>query len=104
MAAAGGAGFLDGLLDRFTGFAGALLNTAQQFIVLAFGVLEIVIRELGPLLLQLALGDVPVAFNFECVHSALFCFSFLFAADATTKVFPQFVLSDKATSETGLVA
>jgi len=29
--------------------------------VLAFGELEIVIRELGPLLFQLALGDVPVA-------------------------------------------
>jgi hypothetical protein len=34
----------------------------------AFNVEEIVIRELGPLLLQLALGDVPVAFDFKCVH------------------------------------
>jgi hypothetical protein len=71
--AAAGRGFLDGLFDRFTGFARALLNAAQQFIVFAFGALEIVIRELGPLLLQLAFGDIPVAFDCECVHIALFC-------------------------------
>jgi hypothetical protein len=35
--AAGVAGFLDGLFDRFTGFAGALLNPANQFFLLAFG-------------------------------------------------------------------
>jgi uncharacterized membrane protein len=69
--AAAGCGFLDGLFDRFSGFTGALLYAAQQFIMLAFGALEIVIRELGPLLLQLAFGDVPVAFDFECRHSAL---------------------------------
>ena len=67
--AAAGRGFLDGLFDRFPGFAGALLNAAQQFIVLALGPLEIVIRELGPLLFQLAFGDVPVAFDFKCVHN-----------------------------------
>jgi hypothetical protein len=66
---------LDGLLDRFAGFAGALLNASQQFIVLAFDALEIVIRKLSPLLFQLAFGDIPVALDFECVHSALFCFS-----------------------------
>jgi hypothetical protein len=42
--AAAGRSFFDGFLDRFTGFAGALLNAAQQFVVLAFGALEIVIR------------------------------------------------------------
>jgi hypothetical protein len=63
LTAAGGS-FLDGLFDRFTGFASALLNAAQQFIVFAFGALEIVIRELGPLLFQLTLGDVPVALDF----------------------------------------
>jgi hypothetical protein len=49
-AAAGGAGFVNHFFDRFTGFAGALLNPANQFGLLAFGVLQIVIRELGPLL------------------------------------------------------
>jgi hypothetical protein len=68
-AAAGGTGFLDRLFDRFTGFARALLNPANKFSLLAFGVLEIVIRELGPFLFQLALGDVPVAFDFECSHN-----------------------------------
>jgi hypothetical protein len=75
--AAAGRDFLDGLFDLFTGFAGALLNAAQQFILLAFGKLEIVIRELGPLLFQLALGDVPVAFDFEFVRKSSFCFSSL---------------------------
>jgi hypothetical protein len=62
--------FLDRFFDRFTGFAGALLNPAKQFTVLAFGVLEIVLRELGPLLVQLALGDVPVSFDFACSHNS----------------------------------
>jgi hypothetical protein len=69
-AAAGGAGFLDGLFNRFAGFARAFLNPANQFVLLAFGVLKIVIRELGPFLFQLALGDVPVAFDFECSHNS----------------------------------
>ena len=86
-AAAGGAGFLKRLFDRFPGFAGALLNPANKFFLLAFGVLEIAIRELGPLLFQLALGDVPVAFNFEFVHNNSFCFLFLFTANVTAKVF-----------------
>jgi hypothetical protein len=71
VATAGGAGLLDGLFDGFAGFAGAFLNPANQFFLLAFGELQIAIRELGPLLFQLALGDVPVAFDFECVHNSL---------------------------------
>src|SRR6185437_15690635 len=71
LAAAGGAGFRERLFDRFAGFTGALLNPANEFFLLAFDVLEIVIRELCPFLLQLALGDVPVAFDFECGHSSL---------------------------------
>ena len=58
MAAAGGTGFLDGLFDRFAGFAGAFLNPAQQFFLLAFDELQIAIREFGPFLFQLAFGDV----------------------------------------------
>src|ERR1039457_7168637 len=41
VAGAGGAGFLDGLFDRFAGFARAFLNAANQFFLLAFGVLKI---------------------------------------------------------------
>jgi hypothetical protein len=55
IAAAGGTGLLDGLFDRFSGFAGALLDPTVQFVVLALDELKIVIRELGPLLFQLAL-------------------------------------------------
>jgi hypothetical protein len=91
LTAAGGAGFLERLLNRFAGFPGALLNPANKFFLLAFGELEIVIRELGPLLFQLALGDVPVAFSFEFVHNNLFCILFLFAASVTAKVFPELV-------------
>src|ERR1019366_9120823 len=71
LAAARGAGFLEHLLDRLAGFPGALLNPANQFFLLAFGVLQIVIRELGPFLFQLALGDVPVAFDFKCSHNII---------------------------------
>jgi hypothetical protein len=69
-ATATGAGFLERFFDRFAGFARALLDPADQFILLAFGVLEIIIRELRPFLFQLALGDVPVAFDFEFVHNS----------------------------------
>jgi hypothetical protein len=66
---AGGAGFLDGFLHRFTGFARAFLNPPNQFFLLAFDVLQIVIRQLGPFLFQLAFGDIPVAFDFKCSHN-----------------------------------
>src|ERR1035438_4819631 len=92
LTAAGGAGFLERLLDRFAGFPGALLNSANKLFLLAFGVLEIVIRELGPLLFQLPFGDVPVAFDFKCVHNALSCFAFVFLAPSpTAKVFLELV-------------
>jgi hypothetical protein len=39
--------FFDGLFDRFTGFAGSLLNSTEQFLMLALDILEVVIRELG---------------------------------------------------------
>ena len=68
LAAAGGRVFLDRVFNHFTRFAGEFLNPANQFFLLAFGVTEIIIRKLGPSLFQLALGDVPVAFDFECVH------------------------------------
>src|ERR1039457_5948552 len=77
-ATTGGAGFLDGLFDRFTGFARALLNPANQFILLAFGIEEVAVREFGPFFLQLALGDVPVAFDFECGHNNSFILLFVF--------------------------
>jgi len=74
VAAATVAGFLERLLNRFAGFSRALLDAANQFFLLAFGVLKIVVRELGPFLLQLALGDVPVAFDFEGGHNFFVCF------------------------------
>jgi len=64
-------GVLDDLFDRFTGFASEFLNPADQFFLFAFHVLKVAIRELGPLLLQLAFGDVPVPFSFECRHNSM---------------------------------
>lgn len=64
-----GGSFLDGPYDRFAGFAGALLNPTSSFVVFALEVFEIFIREFGPLLLRLALGDVPVALDVQCAHS-----------------------------------
>jgi hypothetical protein len=80
---ASGARFLDGFLDRFAGFAGALLNPAQQFFLLACDVLEIAIRELRPFLFQLALGYIPVAFDFECGHNSLSLVVFRFDSPST---------------------
>jgi hypothetical protein len=87
LAPAGGGVILDGVFDHFTRFAGELLNPAKQFFLLTFGVTEIVVRQLRPFLFQLALGDVPVAFDSECVHIILiFCRQrgekFLFASHA----------------------
>ena len=79
---------MDSLFDRVAGFARALLNPANKFFLLAFGIFEIVIRELGPLLLQLALGDVPVAFDFEFIHDRAFCSSFFVHRQRDGKAFP----------------
>ena len=61
-------GLLDGLFDCLKAFAGRLLDPAEQFLLFSLNVLEIVVRQLRPFLFQLTLGDVPVAFNFECAH------------------------------------
>ena len=82
LSAAGGAEFLDRLFNRFVGLARALLNPANQFILLAFSIEEIAIREFGPFFFQLALGDVPVAFDFECGHNSLVCDLLFFCFDS----------------------
>jgi len=62
------------LFNGFAVFAGGFLDAADQLFLLALGVGQVVIGELGPFLFELALGDVPVAFDFECVHNGfVFC-------------------------------
>ena len=78
LAMASGGVFLDRAFDHFTGFAGDLLNPANQLFLLALSVLEVIIRELRPFLFQLALGDIPVAFNFECRHIVCLFWLFMF--------------------------
>ena len=69
----GRAVFFDGDFYGFTTFASAFLDTTDQFFLLAFDELEIVIRERGPFLFEVALDDVPVAFDFECCHRPYLC-------------------------------
>ena len=64
-------GLLDCFFDCFTDFAGVLLNSTLQFLGLAFGALELVVREFGLFLFQLTLDDVKVALDFEFGHT--FC-------------------------------
>jgi len=45
-----------------------LLNPTKQFLGLAFGTLEFLIRECGSFLFQLAFNDVKVALDFEFCH------------------------------------
>lgn len=52
--------------------AQTLLQTAEQLFFLAFGKSEVVIRQLGILLLQFALNFVPVAFDLELCHNRYF--------------------------------
>jgi len=59
---------LDGIFDRFAAFAGPLLNSPQNLIVIAVDQLKIVVREFGPLLFEFALDDVPVALDLKFVH------------------------------------
>jgi hypothetical protein len=44
-------------------FACPLLDAANQFVLLALDELQIIVRELGPFLLQSAFDDVPVSFD-----------------------------------------
>jgi hypothetical protein len=62
-------GFLDDFFNDLAGLAGALLDAADEFILFAFGDVEIVIGEGAPFLFQFAFGDVPVSFDFLGLHS-----------------------------------
>lgn len=68
---AGIAGIFDRFFNSFTGFTSAFLNSAQQFLLLAFDELKIVVGELSPFLFQFAFRDVPVAFDFESIHNGV---------------------------------
>ena len=61
-------GFFDLAPQFFFGFAEAPLKPSEQFIFLAFGEGEIVVRKLGVFLFQLAFDFVPVSFEGKFVH------------------------------------
>jgi len=60
--------FPDRLFNRFPGLAGALLDAADQFVPAALSILQVVLGKLRVFSFQLALGDVPVAFDNKGVH------------------------------------
>ena len=68
LAATIGIGVFDRLFYGLTGFTGAFLNTTDEFCFFAFGKLEIVVCEIRPLFLELALDNIPFPFDFEFVH------------------------------------
>ena len=63
--------FVRSAFNFIFGLAGALLDAANQFILLALGELQIVIRKLCEFLFQFALGNVPVSFGDESAHMTL---------------------------------
>jgi len=78
------AAFVHNTVNFFSVPSGALLDAADQFILLALGELQVVIRKLCEFLFQLALGNVPVSFGGESAHMS-FVWLFVSAArlDAT---------------------
>jgi len=56
------------VFDGSAGLAGALLNPSQQFLLPTFDELEVALSELGPVLFQPELGEVPVTLEFEFCH------------------------------------
>ena len=63
---------LDFPVNLFPALAKALLQAAEQFLFLAFGECEIVVRELRILLFELSFYFVPVAFDLKFIHFVKF--------------------------------
>lgn len=63
-AALGGGVFINEGFDDFAIFAGPLLDAAEKLIPLTLDRDEVIMRKCRPLLLELALDDVPVAIDF----------------------------------------
>lgn len=55
--------FAYGLLNGFEGLTRAFLYPTMEFVLFSLIILEIVVGEAGPLLFELALDDVPIAFD-----------------------------------------
>jgi hypothetical protein len=64
-------GFVYGLLNRFTGFPGPFLNSANQLIFSSLFETEIIIRQACPFLFQLPLGNIPIALHLEFIHLSI---------------------------------
>jgi hypothetical protein len=62
---------VDQLSDLLLALAEPLLEMAKQFLLLAFGVIQVVIGKLGELLPELAFQLMPFTFKLELVHDQL---------------------------------
>jgi hypothetical protein len=60
--------FIHDAFDVRPCLAGTFLDATDQFIFLAFDKLQIIVRQFRKFLFQLALGNVPVSFDFEGAH------------------------------------
>jgi hypothetical protein len=58
-----GTKFADGLMDGFEGLTRALLNPPVEFVLFSLCELEIIVGEASPLLFEIPLDDVPIAFD-----------------------------------------
>src|SRR6185295_6933350 len=58
-------------LDGLAGLAVALLNPADQLVALTLDLVEVVVRQLSPLFLDLALHLVPLAVQPRLIHRLL---------------------------------
>ena len=65
--------FLDGVPDILFVLAGTLLDAPDEFMLLAFQELKIVMGDLGELLLQLAPENVPNSFGRQNCHTTTLC-------------------------------
>lgn len=59
---------LDGVFHGCSGFAGAFLDAAEEFLLFALHELMVVIGELRPLLFEVALDDVPLTLGLWFFH------------------------------------
>src|SRR5690554_4737807 len=71
VAAAGFQELVEVALGLLAAVAVALLDTADELVVVAFGHRQVVVRELAPLLLDVALELLPVALQNVPVHGEL---------------------------------
>ena len=60
---------VNGLFYSFLGLSSSPLNSADEFIFLAFLETKVIIREFRPFLFQFAFSDIPIALHLQHIHN-----------------------------------